>query len=95
VQITELQLKQPNPLQNIHIIKLLVSQIFIALLELKLQYSYIYSCVVCALRAKERSSFHACVTGYTRGLLSDIIPEVDHARLQDAPKLQLKQPNLG
>jgi len=87
VQITELQLKQPNPVQilldihaecrnihlliaswcqlfvNIHIIKFLVSQIFIALLELKLQYSYIYSCVVSALRAKERSGFHSCVTG--------------------------------
>ena len=37
---------------NIHTTTLLVSQIFIVLLELKLQYSCICCCIVCALRAK-------------------------------------------
>ena len=70
---------------------LLVSQVFIVLLEFKLQYSCICCCVVCALRAKGRT----CLTVLKTGLVSDKSQEEDHARLRDDTKLQLKQPNLG
>jgi len=67
---------------------LLVSQILIVLLlELKLQYSCICCCVICALRAKGQT-FVLCYH-MNNGLVSDKSQEEEHARLRDDTKLQL------
>ena len=78
---------------NIHTMTLLVSQIFIVLLELKLQYSRICCCVVCALRAKGRTFVYSCYCMNNRTCHKR--QEEHHARLWDDTKLQLKQPTLN
>jgi len=57
---------------SIHVMMLHGYSYFIVLLELKLQYSSMCYCIVCALQGK-----------------------VDHAKLWDDTKLQLKQLKLG
>ena len=77
---------------NIHMMILqwlLVGQLFIVFLELKLQYSCICCCIVCAL-----SDIRICITVWIMGLVSDKNQEEDNARLWYDTKLQLKQPNL-
>ena len=78
---------------NIHMMMLLVSQIFIVLLELKLQYSCssFFAAALFVLGGQKFRHSYLCYC-MNNGLISDKNQE---ARLWDDTKLQLKQPNLG
>jgi len=77
---------------NIHMMTLLVMQIFIELLELKLQYYYML-CVVVLCRAKvSHSSLCYWISKVT---FNSTKVRRWITRLWGDTKLQLKQPNLG